>query len=522
MTPAVPFSEKWGELPLPGILSDLNTSKKTGRLTVESTAASRDLLFVDGELRATRSSSENEKLGSWLVSQRVITEARKQGALLVQEGSDAPPLGHMLVAKGVIDTESLEHHLERLAVTILERATSEIRRNCIFEEGLADGQLDTLPNLSTPQLILIAARALPTSESMRQALGSPEQLVTRNGPLDAVVQEFKLTVPESILLGKLHRGQTLTRLKEISGLGDEVFYGTAYGLKVTGLISLSSRPQRQASVQVPTQATSPSKAKSHTAAESSPDYERLEILRLSANAKSMGHYAFFGIRAQASYQDIFDAWDAYRQRFDPARSSEDHLSDLENELRTIYEFAKDAYEVLSSPVDRPRYDRMLRSAAEIGTGPESSFIPGGSTAPERARESLVRENLRQVDRLVRTGDNFSAVKLLDQVCDLEPKPAHLVRLAKLMFLNPKWASRALEKLRRAVEIDPTFVDGWLAVAEYWRSQKNKERERKALEQALGAFPGHAEAATLYRSLVGGQQLSRFLERVRKPPPSNGS
>jgi len=514
VAPADPSSDQWNELPLPGIISHFNISKKTGKLTIDSTAASRDLLFVDGELRATRSNSEREKLGSWLVSQKILSEARKQGALLIQEGSDAPPLGHMLVARGVISTEDLEHHLERLAVTILERATAEGHHRCIFEEGLPDGQLDTLPNLSTPQLILIASRALPGKDCQRQALGGLEQLVTRNGPLDAIVQAFSLTVPESVFLGKLHRSQTLARLKEISALGDDVFYPTAYSLKVAGLISFSSRPQRQASVQVPTQATLPSKPEGPGFTKLRPDTERSEALRLSANLKSMNHYDFLGIKPQDSYQEIFDAWDTLRQRFDPSRSTEDHLSDLESQLRSICEHAKEAYGVLSSPVDRPRYDRMLRTAVETGHANRSSTVPGTSTAL-RARESLVRENLRQIDRLVRTGDMFTAIRLLEQVCDLDPQPAHLVKLAKLMLVNPKWASRALEKLRRAVEIDPTFVDGWLTVAEYWRSQKNKERERKALEQALAAFPGHAETATLYRALVGGQELSRFLDRVQK-------
>lgn len=513
MTPADPFNDQWDELLLPEILSRLSSEKKTGKLTVESTVGSRDFLFVDGELRAARSSSENEKLGSWLVSQRVLSEARKQGALLIQEGSDSPPLGHMLVSKGVIDAESLERHLQNLAVAILERATSENRRRCSFEDGLTDGQLDTLPNLSTPQLILISTRAMPGSGSQRKALGDLEQMVTRNGPLDAIVQEFSLSVPESVFLGKLHRSQTLSRLKMISGLGNDSFFATAYSLKVTGLISFSARPQRQASIDVPTTATRSHKVDSQASATNIAS-DRSEILRLSSNAKNMNYYAFFNINPQASYQEIFDAWDAYRQRFDPARSSEDQLSDLGNELKIVFEYAKEAYEKLSSPVERPRYDRILRTAVETGVASTSSFVPG-TTAPQRARESLVRENLKQVDRLVRAGDNFQAVKLLEQVCDLDPKPAHLVKLAQLMLLNPRWATRALEKLRRAVEIDPTFVDGWLAVAEYWRGQKNKERERKALEQALGAFPGHGKAATLYRSLVGGQELSRFLDRVQR-------
>ena len=515
MTSVAPFPDQWDTLPLPEIISQLNVAKSTGKLTVDSTAASRDLLFIDGELRAARSSSESEKLGSWLVSQKVLPEARKQGALLIQEGSDAPPLGHMLVEKGIIDTEGLEHHLEGLAVTILERATAETRRRCVFEDGLSGGQLDTLPNISTPQLILISARTLPYSEIQRQAIEDLEQIVIRTDSLDAVVQEFRLTVPESVFLGKLHRPQTVARLKAIAGLAEKVFCTTAYSLKVTGLISLATHPQRQATVEVRTEATLPSTNKGKNIShKEGPEAERSEILHYAANAKTMSHYEFFDLKPQASYQEIFDAWDAFRQRFDPARTSEEHLSGLEQELGMLFEHAKDAYQHLSSPVERPRYDHMLRTAAETGATSKSSSVPGNSSA-KRARESLVRENQRQVERLVRTGDIFSAVKLMDQICDLDPQPENLVKLARLMLLNPNWATRALEKLRRAVEIDPTFVDGWLAVAEYWRSQKNRERERKALEQALAASPDHSGAATLYRSLVGGAQLSRFLERIQK-------
>lgn len=513
MTTADPFIEQWGEAPLPDIFCHLNTLKKTGRLTVASMAASRDCLFVDGELRATRSTSESEKLGSWLVTQHVISEARKQGALLVQEGSDSPPLGHMLVDRGIIDTENLERHLEDLTVTILRRATAEKRLECTFDDGLPDGQLDTLPNLTTPQAILIAARALPGSESQRQALGDLEQMVIRNGQLDMIVQEFELTVPESIFLGKLHRAQTLARLKAISGLDNDVFFSTAYNLKVTGLISLSARPKRATSVHVPTTATMSPHQPTPKKTTGASTNDRHEIIRLASNGRNMDYYAFFNIRPQASYQEIFDAWDSYRHRFNPDHATEHGLADLAQELEVVFEIAKEGYEKLSSPVERPRYDRMLRTAVETGTAGKSTFKPG-SSATERARESLVRENLRQVDRLIRTGDNFSAVKLLEQVCDLDPQPAHLVKLAKTMLLNPSWATRALEKLRRAVEIDPNYTDGWLAVADYWRGQRNPERERKALEQALGASPDHEGAAALYRALVGGPELNRFLKRVR--------
>jgi Tfp pilus assembly protein PilF len=109
---------------------------------------------------------------------------------------------------------------------------------------------------------------------------------------------------------------------------------------------------------------------------------------------------------------------------------------------------------------------------------------------------------------------FSAVSLLEQTCDIDPQPTSLLKLAKLMLLNPNWVNRALEKLRRAVEIDPSFVDGWVAVADFWHERKSAERERKAIEKALAADPENERIIDRYRRMRGSAELAAFLDRVR--------
>ncbi len=510
---------------LPHTLSELKNDRATGTLQVATLTATRELLFVDGEIRAARSTAETEKLGSWLVSKGVISEVFKQSALLSQDGGDSPPFGHILVSQGATNKETLERHLEHLALTILERAAAETHQKTVFLDGEGSNQLDTLPQIATPQLILIAARAVPDLNEKRKTLGPIDQLVARSNSLDEIVQEFNLHVPEAVILGKLHHGRTIEELHRVSSLDDNEFYSSVYALKAAGIVDFFAKPTRAATVTITT-TTAPSPQESaEQAPETSPERrpqktvanptaEQDEINRLAEMTGKANHYEFFGINREASYQQVFDVWEAFQEKFSPERANEPHLKDLAHKLNKIFEHAQDAFEVLSSPVKRPRYERMIRPAteqeAELNV---SSGSYGGD--PAEARATLVAHNLKQVDRLVRMGDVFSAVTLLEQTCHLDPKPSSLVKLAKLMLLNPNWTNRALDKMRRAVEIDPSFVEGWLAVADFWHDRGSAERERKSLERALVADPDHPTVCDRYRELRGPKDLRALQDRVRK-------
>ena len=91
-------------------------------------------------------------------------------------------------------------------------------------------------------------------------------------------------------------------------------------------------------------------------------------------------------------------------------------------------------------------------------------------------------------KLIREGEFYLAIQLLEHACKLDPRPRELVKLSQLLLRNPLWTNRALGCMRRAIEIDPDFIDAWLELALFWRRRRNSERERKALEKALGADP----------------------------------
>jgi tetratricopeptide (TPR) repeat protein len=127
---------------------------------------------------------------------------------------------------------------------------------------------------------------------------------------------------------------------------------------------------------------------------------------------------------------------------------------------------------------------------------------------------MVAANIARADQLIATGETYLAIQLLEQACALDPQPEELLKLAKLQMRNPLWIGRALERLRIAVEIDPTFVAGWIEIANFWKQRGHTERQRKALERAVGADPWNETAAEMYKKLVGGRELERLLRRVR--------
>lgn len=508
----------WTEEPLPEILRDLNRRGATGILTVGTPSIDREFIFVSGELRAARSSIESEKLGSWLVVHSLISPGRKKELLQIQEGSDAPPLGHILVTERILRRHTLERALEGLALAILERATNEELAEFLFTEGRDAGQLDTLPGITTQQLILLSARYFNDFERKKKLLSMEEHHLSLELPLEEIIQDFELATDEATLLGKLYLSRSVGDLRKSLKMDRERFVSACYPLVISGLISVVPRPKMvlRSKVVKGESVKKQFSAEVGTDEASASEQEVWALRRLHARMKDLDHYEFFGVSAYASYQDIADRWEEFDRLYNPVRVSEPGMAAFAAELKEVHARAEEGYKTLSNPRLRPRYDRMLRARA---AGPEEQEpIPDNETA----REALVRENLREVESLIRREDFFSAIQLMEKTTDLDPSPTNLLKLAHLLLLNPKWTARALEKLKRALEADSKLVEGWLLLAEHWRNRKSPERERKALERALMADAGNVRAHSEYESLVGTDAMQRFLRRLGAVKTESGS
>jgi tetratricopeptide (TPR) repeat protein len=499
--------------PLPGLMADLAGSKSTGVLVASSDAERREIVFVNGEIRAARSESEDERLGKWLVTRERISEDDRALTLLAQGGVDAPPLGHLLVTRGCIEQDTLEEELQELTLTIIRRAAAEIPDDCEFLEGQSSDQPDTLPDLFTKKIILIAARAFEDYTVKKNAIGGLDQLVWTSSDLEHLLDDYNLTPTEGFLLSRLDGTRSISDLFQVSALPDDQAIATLYSLMVSGVVEVGEPSTGAPDGPPPPRGMPKIDAVDESELTDQQRQERETVSRLADEVTQVDHYRALSLRPGTPADDVTKAWQKAQRRFDPNRASaEPHLRDLGAQMQAILGRAREAHEVLSSLRDRQRYDRILR---EVEKERKSLSKEEKGETDATVRSAIVEANLKRADELIHDGELYLAIQLLEQACALDPRPAELVKLSRLLLRNPLWTNRALSCMRRAIQIDPNYVDAWLELASFWRRRRNPERERKALEKALAADPTSSRGVQMYRELMGKRELDRLLRRAHQ-------
>ena len=185
--------------PLPSMMADLAKAGVTGALSTTADAAVREIMYTKGEIRAARSYVEEEKLGTWLVGRGKISEDDRALMLLAQGGGAAQPFGQILVNKGYLTLEELDAELEQLALEIIRQAAQAPGPTNEFIEGGGEGQLDTLPNVVTAEVVLLAAREFKDVGAIREVIGSPDQKVKISGSLN------DMEISSGVRISMLHR-----------------------------------------------------------------------------------------------------------------------------------------------------------------------------------------------------------------------------------------------------------------------------------------------------------------------------
>jgi len=501
-------------------MAELATERATGSLVATSDGLIREILFTNGEIRAARSHIEEEKLGLWLATRDKISEDDRALILLAQGGGDSPPLGQLLVIRRYITREELDGELEELALAIVRRASAAPRTTFEFVDGGGEGQLDTLPNVVTSQIILFAARAVTDIEGIRATIGSPDQPVRLSGSLSDLLQEVELTPTEGFLISRLDAARDVAGLVTMSSLPEAETYSTLYALVMSGTVLIGDDEVAAPAVEEsqPAQPVSRLPMDSMIPEEIDRDQddfterqleERRFILKLADDVTKVDHYQALGLEPDANPNDVVEAWKKIETVYAPETSGA-HLRDMQTHLERIVERGRAAYEVLSEYRARARYDKILTSADKDKKDVETR----GEVDP-KARLELVEENLKRANELIKEDEFYLAIQLLEQACAIQPRPEELLKLAKLLQRNPLWINRSLACLRRAIEADPKYVDAWLELAAFWRRRNHLERQRKALERALALEPDNKTIKKMYKDLAGNRELQRLLRRARQ-------
>ncbi len=485
----VPFAA--GEFP--AVLRSLVSGLAEGRLDATTGEIRRSLWLEAGQVRAVTSTDEQEKLGSWLVEQQLLT-ARDMALALVRQ-PEGVLFGKMLVEEGLLDVETLRLELERLAVRIVSALV------------VAEGTYELQPalrlpadaatmDMTTASLIMAAYRVIPVEQLPLDGL-SPDQYVWAAEDALLRYQGVNLQPAEAYLVSRIDGTSTVVQLGRMAGVPKEVMNRTLLGLRAAGLVELrdtrAGRPSEPIAVAVPPAALGDESVAQRFTPEQQQEYER--VIRLVDECRRQDFYRRLGLDRRATYEEIHRRYADMTRLFHPDRAREPHLRLVRQDLKEIALALKEAYETLSNSARRAEYDRRLAEHRPAAT-PHVDDLKR-----EQAKRELAAANVKRAEELVRAGDVGMAVQLLDQAVRFDPQPRTLLTLARLEFRNPMWVQRGLDHLRRAVTVDPTFVEAWIELARFWERRRQPAKQRHCLERALEHDPTNEWVAATLKALV---------------------
>ncbi len=228
-------------------------------------------------------------------------------------------------------------------------------------------------------------------------------------------------------------------------------------------------------------------------------------LRIASNQNAYGR---LGVEAAASTDAIRGSYLKLAKQYHPDRAA-GPLGFLQPELEKLFSLLKEAYEQIESPAARAKYDAALKARS-----------------PAAVRKEEAETALRMGEVLLKKRDFDGALEKLRRAVDLEPTGDAMAALAWGLVSDPKSTGPSREEattlINRALRAPGATARTFYVAGVLWRT-KDPESAVDAFRKALELDPKHADAALELRLIEqrrgkqakGGGVLSGLLFGKRK-------
>jgi len=236
-----------------------------------------------------------------------------------------------------------------------------------------------------------------------------------------------------------------------------------------------------------------------------------EVRSRAKMAPKQNAYARLGVAPQAPADQIKAAYLAAAKRFHPD-ATRPGLKGLQPELQSLFGQLKEAYENISTPDLRAKYDAKSKGA-------------GGGKGTSRKEESILAVKMGEV--LLKKRDFEGALNKLRRAVDLDATGDALAALAWALVADPKGTPAAKEEaaslINRALRAPGVTARTYYVAGVLWRT-KDPDSAVDAFRKALELDKNHSDAALELRLIEqrrgkqqksGGGVLSGLLFGKRK-------
>jgi len=514
------------------VIRKLYVNRKSGILHLAQDKTSKRIYFRKGSMIFANSDVETDRLGEFLIRQQLIDrEDFERASKVMRETGNR--FGRTLVELGFATAEEMEGKVVEQIQTIIYSLFSWLSGEYRFEQHESPVDEDIVLNLSTADIILEGTRRMDDMEKVRRALGDPSRVLqTTEDPLLLYQKMSTLSQSEYFILSRVDGLSSMADILSISPIGEEQTLRCIYGLVSAGVIepkggaspleedgakarTSTPPPRTMASTAAPPQAApaykppppSPpppprveipkpevqvGKPKTEPPAEpSGPSLEEIaireDIIEKHASLREATIYDLLGITITANDAEVKKAYYAMAKKYHPDRHHSPYLRGVHGLLEELFGKITDAYQILSSPLERNRYDAKIRAegpAAVVAVGGTPTTEEANEGARRRAAEEHYKEGKRHFDEM----HFFDAIQCLREAVRLAPKKNYHKLLAQALMKNPLWLREAEEQFRLALKMDRFDAESYVGLGDIYESEGMSTRALKMYEQAATYDP----------------------------------
>jgi tetratricopeptide (TPR) repeat protein len=363
---------------------------------------------------------------------------------------------------------AMEGHVRQLMLSTLEWPDGQYK----FDRGRPNLEGEVVVQINAVSLMLEHAERHPASiDEVRVRIGPPNIRPVRSKRAERLMRGITLEGAAAFVLERCDGGVELPQLVEESELIPDDILRALYGLLLAGVLE-------------------PADAEEPALDAKEKQVGRDECLARLHQAEGADHYIVLGVDSRSAASDIRKAYYYLARRFHPDRFRVGELQDLLPRVEIYFTQVTEAYNTLSDPELRKKYDAEL-----------ADLIGQKKAQPVQDKRQLARENFARAKLLLKKKRLQEAVTFLENAIELDGANAtYHLELGRVLLLNPRRRADCEDHLTKAIELDPTSADASLALGDLFAKTDRKDQARRMYNEVLRWDPDYEEAKQRIKQL----------------------
>jgi len=381
------------------------------------------------------------------------------------------------IEAGIVDETALREEIASHVRTWVADALAWTDGQFRFDAGRPDLGGEVLCAVPIPEVILEHTRSHPARiDAVRVRIGPPDLLVHVDAVAARALDGLAREASVDHLLRACEGPTTVADAVVSAPGGPDAAYRALYGMLLLRALRRGDSSSAAAAVAAATRTEKP--------------VTREEIEGWIARARSASHYDILGVATNASAEEIRHGYYRHARRLHPDRIRSGPFRDLLDQVEDFFAKVTEAHNTLSLPDQRREYDQYL---AELAARTQTDEV--------KDTAYLARQNFLRGRAALERRRFSEALSFLENAVRLDDGPSEYHReLGRVLAMNPRRREEAEERMRRAIAIDPSAIDGYLALADMFARTDRADEAASVLREALRWEPGHPDALARLKDL----------------------